>query len=536
MLLFTLCPHNSTETEMSETPIHNRRKACSVVSLIALTAAMAALNGGTALADMPLYASGDFSVAGALSTGMGFFSSPQANFGAGTYKSSQTTSKLSTSPNWGEAFAKPELKMTYHEGSVGTIFGDVSAIAAGTLGSGDANYYSTTYGNPMRVDLEEAYVGYSTDMPFGDPGDTAILTLGRQAFNVGDNFLIGSGTANVGQRSNYWMAPRTAFNGIGTLKLNAEPVRADFFVLQNSTDQKVTRYTDQPKTTFAGVNTEYFITAGTAGADGATNYADRQFYIGATYLNILDAQSDQENSLGAFSNSYVPGSNAGYLNTYGDRKGMNVFDAHFGGNPFSGPPVIADASLYGEYVREINTDSLRQVNANAYYIEPGYTLSSVWGKPHFAYRYAHFSGDKNSVTDASSTKHSYDPLFYSAGPRDFGSWYMGEITGQYMLFNSNEDVHMLSASINPTSQIKLIANYYRFMLDQAQSTGSSSRHFDDEINLVGEYAYSSSTNFALVAAAAKAADAAKAYYSSSYNGATIKQNSYQIEGYVTVNF
>ncbi|HVI52619.1 MAG TPA: alginate export family protein [Candidatus Sulfotelmatobacter sp.] len=526
---------------MSAPPMKTKT-ARTAVSLFALTAAFAALNGGAALADMPIYADGDFSAAAALSTGMGFFSAPQANFGSGTYKVSQPNSKLATNPNWGEGYLKPELKLTYHNGSIGTIFGDISAIAAGTLGQGEAATYATTYGNPMRVDLEEAYVGYSTDMPFGNPGDTAILTLGRQAFTVGDNFLIGSGTANSGLRSNYWMAPRTAFNGIGTIKLNAEPVRADFFVLQNSVDQKVTRYTDQPKTTFGGLNTEYFITAGTAGADGATNYADRQFYIGATYFNIFDAQSDEENNNGAFSNSYVPKSTIGSLNTYGDRKGMNVFDVHVGGNPFSGPPIVADASLYGEYVREVNTDSDRQVNANAYYIEPGYTLSSVWGKPHFAYRYAHFSGDKNTVTDGTSTKHSYDPLFYSAGPRDFGSWYMGEITGQYMLFNSNEDVHMLSASINPTSQIKVIANYYRFMLDQPQAYSTSSRHFDDEFNLIGEYAYSSATNFALVGAVAKAADGARAAYASSLqnvgdgSNTGIKNYSYQIEGYVTVNF
>lgn len=516
------------------TPPCYRLKARSVVSLLALTAAaLASFDGGAAKADIPLFSYGDLGGAFALGTGFGGFYSPMANFGAGTNKAGSTSGKLGNSPGWAEGFLKPELKLTYHNGDIGTIFGDVSAIGAATVGKGDATYYSTTYGNPARFDLEEAYIGYSTDMPFGNPGDTAILTLGRQAFSVADNFLIGSGTVNYGQRSNFWMAPRTAFNGIGTLKLNAEPVRADIFVLQNSTDQRITRDTDQPKTTFAGINTEYFISAGVAGADGATNYADRQFYLGGAFLKIVDAETNGGNSFGAFSNDSV--GQYGALNANGDRRGMNVYDIHLGGNPFSGPPIIADASLYGEYVREVNDNDARKVNANAYYLEPGYTFSSVFGKPHLAYRYAHFSGDKNAVTDNTSTKHTYDPLFYSAGPRDFGSWYMGEIVGQYMLANSNEDVHMLSASMQATAQIKLMANYYRFMIDQPQAYQTSSRHFADEVDLVGEYAYSAATNFALVGAVARSADAARAYYSSGY-GQDIKTNTYQLEGYVTINF
>ena len=520
---------------MNASPM-NRRKAGSVVSLLALTVAMASLNGGAALADMPLFTYGDLGGAFALGTGFGTFYAPQANWGTGTVKSSPPNQHLATDPAWAEGFLKPELKLTYHNGDIGgTIFGDVSAVAAGTAGKGDANYYSTTYGTPARVDLEESYIGYSTDMPFGNPGDTAILTLGRQAFTIGDSYLIGSGTANVGQRANYWLAPRTAFNGFGTLKLNADPVRADVFLLQNTTDQRITRQTDQPKTTFAGINTEYFITAGVAGADGATNYADRQFYLGGTYINIIDADTDGGNADGAFSNSYINKYN-GTLNSFADRKGMNVYDLHMGGNPISGPPIVADASLYGEFVRELNDDSDRKVNATSYYIEPGYTLSSVYGKPHFAYRYAHFSGDKASETDANSTKHGYDTLFYAAGPRDFGTWYMGEITGQYMLFNTNEDVHMLSTSMQATSQIKLMANYYRIMLDQSEATlNVKNRHFDDEVDLIGEYAYTAATNFALVGAVAKSADAAKIMSQNLY-GTSPGNYTYQLEGYVTINF
>jgi len=500
-------------------------------------ASLAVLCGGVAKADIPLYGSGDFSAAAALSTGFGAFTVPQANFGLGTAKPLSGAKLADRTPYWAEGFAKPELKLTYHNGDVGTIFGDVSAIGAGTVGHGEASFYgsTTTYGNPMRVDLEEAYVGYANDMPFANPGDTAIVTVGRQAFTVGDNFLIGSGTANVGQRAAYWMAPRTAFNGIGTVKLNADPVRADIFALQNSVDQRITRGYDQPKTSFAGMNVEYFKTAGVAGADGATNYADRQFYVGATYFNIYEADRSGNNG-GVFTNDQVPGNAA--LSSYGDRDGMNVYSIRLGGNPFSGPPILANASVYGEYVHEMNGNANRKVNADAYYGEAAYALPDLWYKPKLSYRYAHFSGDKVGVQSGTDTKHSYDPLFYSAGPRDYGSWYMGEITGQYYLFNSNEDVHMINLTVAPTPTLKLMAIYYRFMLDQAQSLGIQSRHFDDEINLVGEYAYSSATNFAVVAGAAKAAAGAKAQLqaASTTLGRGFSDKTYVIEGSVTINF
>jgi len=54
------------------------------------------------------------------------------------------------------------------------------------------------------------------------------------------------------------------------------------------------------------------------------------------------------------------------------------------------------------------------------------------------------------------------------------------------------------------------------------------------LDLIGEYAYSTATNFALVGAVAKSADAAKIM---SQNLGTSPSNyTYQLEGYVTINF
>ena len=94
---------------MSASPM-NRRKAGSVVSLLALTVAMASLNGGAALADMPLFTYGDLGGAFALGTGFGTFYAPQANWGTGTVKSSPPNQRLATDPACGRRLLEARVE------------------------------------------------------------------------------------------------------------------------------------------------------------------------------------------------------------------------------------------------------------------------------------------------------------------------------------------------------------------------------------------------------------------------------------------
>lgn len=119
---------------------------------------------------------------------------------------------------------------------------------------------------------------------------------------------------------------------------------------------------------------------------------------------------------------------------------------------------------------------------------------------------------------------------------------MGEITGQYLLFNSNEDVHLIGASWAPDPKWKFLALFYRFMLDQPNQGGTAitARHFDDEVNLVAEYAYSSQTNFAFTLGAAQMGTAAKqtmnANTNNQNNNRTAKTDTYLVEASVVFSF
>jgi Alginate export len=83
--------------------------------------------------------------------------------------------------------------------------------------------------------------------------------------------------------------------------------------------------------------------------------------------------------------------------------------------------------------------------------------------PQLNLRYAHFSGDPNPDD---RLKQSYDPLFTTGGDRGFGSWFLGEIFGQYISPNSNLNVAMAHLKFAPLDTVEAGIIYYDFHLDQ----------------------------------------------------------------------
>ena len=87
----------------------------------------------------------------------------------------------------------------------------------------------------------------------------------------------------------------------------------------------------------------------------------------------------------------------------------------------------------------------------------------------------------------------FRPLAY--GFTDYGTWYQGEIAGNYPLENSNLISHLLRAQAFPTEKLTLNLLYYNFKLDEKQIFGDpvSSDDFGDEINFSADWAYNDNT-------------------------------------------
>ena len=138
------------------------------------------------------------------------------------------------------------------------------------------------------------------------------------------------------------------------------------------------------------------------------------------------------------------------------RDGLNVFNLRSYAAPFKTP----DLSFEFEYASERNADAL---DSNAWTLQGAYQLSSFSWKPKLSYRYAFFQGDD----PATPANEAFDPLLL--GFSDWGSWWQGEIAGEYFLSNSNLLSHQIRAHVSPNDAVGGGVIFYNFRLDQPQA-------------------------------------------------------------------
>jgi hypothetical protein len=163
---------------------------------------------------------------------------------------------------------------------------------------------------------------------------------------------------------------------------------------------------------------------------------------------------------------------------FGARNGMDVVSVRATGLKTSALPGL---SFWGEAVAERGGAAGTTIDANGWYAEGKYSPPGLPWSPSLAYRYAFFSGDPNPED---RRRRDFDPFFYGSS-RGWGTWYQGEITGEYLLFNSNQVSQMLHLSASPLEALSVGAIYYWFRLDQKNYFGTpvGSKNFDDELNL-----------------------------------------------------
>jgi hypothetical protein len=99
-----------------------------------------------------------------------------------------------------------------------------------------------------------------------------------------------------------------------------------------------------------------------------------------------------------------------------------------------------------------------------------------------SYRYAQFSGGETRA---------FDSLF--TGLPDWGSWFQGELLGEFVLSNSNLKSHQVKLTIKPSEIVTVNLIYYKFLLDRKDETFGTtaarvSRNLGDEVDLIVDVA------------------------------------------------
>ena len=141
------------------------------------------------------------------------------------------------------------------------------------------------------------------------------------------------------------------------------------------------------------------------------------------------------------------------------RDGLHVLNARAYTAPL---PAVPDLSFEFEFAREDNGQVLR---ATAWTLLGVYEFNDVAWKPALSYRYAFFQGDDPDT----ARSESFDPLFL--GFYDWGTWWQGEIAGEYFLSNSNLVSNMVRLHVAPNDRLGGGLLFYRFGLDEPGAYG-----------------------------------------------------------------
>lgn len=309
--------------------------------------------------------------------------------------------------NWSEGSVKPAISGTYETAGSSQVYGKLSAVGVGTYGAAP----SLVGGDRTSFDVEDLYIGWRSGKSLGDLGEDVVdLTFGRTQYKLAHGLILSDGAADGGSRGGYWTGARKAFEfaAIGRFRPGSNTFEL-FYLDKNELPDS------DSETKLWGANYEYAFGEDTT--------------VGATYLKF------------SADTGMAP-----------QRDGLDVYNVRAFAAPF---PDLKGLSFEAEYVKEDNGEKL---DAIAWNLLVGYEFESAW-KPKLSYRYAFFEGDD----PATSRNEAFDPLL--TGFYDWGTWWQGEIAGEYLVSNSNLVSHQLRVHTKPTEGISTGLIFYDFSLD-----------------------------------------------------------------------
>jgi len=168
------------------------------------------------------------------------------------------------------------------------------------------------------------------------------------------------------------------------------------------------------------------------------------------------------------------------------RDGMDVIDLRAFLTPI---PSLKAFSFNFEYAKEDNGDL---INSDAWNAEIGWQFEGAW-KPKVSYRYAIFEGDNPT----SAKNEAFDGLW--TGFYDWGTWWQGEIAGEYFASNSNLISNQLRVHAKPNESLGTGLIFFDFKSDQVVP-GSASKDLATELDWYADWTVNDNFTLSFVAA------------------------------------
>lgn len=336
-------------------------------------------------------------------------------FGNSLYKNVKSTGDDNSNldANWMEGSIKPALSGAYTLSNSSQIYGKVSVV-------GERTYFASpplVGGDASSFKEEDAYLGWRSGNTVAGGENVLDLSAGREQYKLGHGMLLWDGASEGGTNGGYWTNARKAFKFAAIARYKPGSNTFEAFYLEkdelpeNDTDTKI-----------SGLNYEYAIGEDTT--------------LGATFMKL-----------------------SADTNAAPQRDGLKVYNLRAFTAPFSSLKAL---SFEAEYAKEDNGSKLDSYAWNALV---AYQFESPW-TPKLSYRYAFFEGDNPNT----SKNEGFDGLL--TGFYDWGTWWQGEIGGEYFLSNSNLISHQVRVHTKPIESVGTGLIYYDFRLDKPEALGS----------------------------------------------------------------
>jgi hypothetical protein len=351
------------------------------------------------------------------------------------------------SDDWMEGSIKAGIGGEYTMGDSSQVYGKLSGVGERTWGSAP-----TLVGDDANsYEIEDAYIGWRSGTSIGETENLLDFTFGRTQYTLGHGLLLWDGAAEGGSRGGYWTGARKAFElaAIGRFKPGASTLEA-FYLERDHLPEA------DSESRLWGLNYEYAIGEDTT--------------LGATYMKWS-------------ANEQAP-----------QRDGLDVYNLRAFTAPF---PNLKALSFELEWAQEDNGEALDSTAWNAL---AAWQFDTTW-QPKVSYRYAFFEGDDPDTT----TNEAFDGLF--TGFYDWGTWWQGEIAGEYFVSNSNLISHQLRVHTKPNDAVSTGLILFDFRLDIPESAGVTSDEVATELDWYLDWSLNDNLVLSFVAAVADPGEA-----------------------------
>ena len=360
-------------------------------------------------------------------------------FGNSLYANSHDELTQDLSSNWMEGFVKGGFDLTHKLSGGSELYGALTGVGERTWNAPPplVGDEASSFG------VEDAYIGWRSGSSLGLGENAVDFVVGRTQYKLGHGMLIYDGASEGGSRGGFWSGARKAYEFAGIGRVKAGPTTIEVFYL----DRDELPENDSDSKTY-GINFEY--------------------------------SWNEDNTLGATYSTWQ----ANELRE--SRDGMDMIDLRAYLTPF---PSLKALSFEFEYAKEDNGDL---IDSDAWNAQVGWQFEGAW-TPKLSYRYAVFAGDDPNST----SNEAFDGLW--TGFYDWGSWWQGEIAGEYFASNSNLVTNQLRLHTKPSEALSTGLILFDFTLDQS-APGITSKSLATELDWYTDWTVNDNFTVSFVAA------------------------------------